>query len=228
MRIDKFLSQLKYVSRHDVVKFLNEHEVTYGNQRILSQRTQVDPHEHTIYLDGVPIFYKEHIYLKLYKPKGYLSANRDPLHPCAIELIKSPYDRFDLSIAGRLDIDSEGLLILSNHGSIIHQIISPRSHLPKIYEVSLDRPFNSFQQLFDGVTILDGNNEPYLAKALHLEVKDDLTYITIDEGKFHQVKRMFKAVGYTVINLKRIQVGKLTLGTLSPGEYEEFSLEELF
>jgi 16S rRNA pseudouridine516 synthase len=228
MRIDKFLSQLKYVSRHDVVNFLKEHEVIYCEERIHSQRTQVDPNANPIYLDGIPIYFKENIYLKLYKPKGYLSANTDPIHPCAIDLIKEPYRRFELSIAGRLDIDSEGLLILSNHGSIIHQIISPRSHLPKVYEVELDRPFKSNQALIDGVTVLDGKDEPYLAKALHVETKDNFTYITIDEGKFHQVKRMFKAVGYTVTNLKRIQVGKLTLGTLKPGEYEEFILEDLF
>ncbi len=228
MRIDKFLSQLKYVSRHDVPRFLNDHVVTYKNERIFSQRIQVEPNVAPIYLDGDPIFYKETIYLKLYKPKGYLSANTDPRHPCAVDLIKAPYDRFDLAIAGRLDIDSEGLLILSNHGSMIHQIISPRSHLPKVYEATLDRPFQNEQKLLDGVTILDGKNEPYLAKALEIHSKDDLTIITIDEGKFHQVKRMFHAVGYTVLNLKRIQIGKLSLGSLNPGEYEEFTLEDLF
>ncbi len=228
MRIDKFLSKLKYVSRHDVPQFLNDHEVTYKNERILSQRVQVEPTSAPIYLDGEPIFYKEAIYLKLYKPKGYLSANTDPRHPCAVDLIQSPYHRFELSIAGRLDIDSEGLLILSNHGSVIHQIISPRAHLPKVYEVILDRPFRHDQQLLEGVSILDGRNEPYLAKALEIHSKHNLTTITIDEGKFHQVKRMFHAVGYTVLNLKRIQIGKLSLGSLNPGEYEEFTLEDLF
>lgn len=228
MRIDKFLSQLKYVSRHDVPQFLNEHEVIYKNERIVSQRSQVDPIVAPIYLDKEPIFYKEAIYLKLYKPKGYLSANSDPIHPCAVDLIRSPYHRFDLSIAGRLDIDSEGLLILSNHGAIIHQIISPKSHLPKVYEVTLDRPFQDEEKLYEGVTILDGKNEPYLAKAIHLHTRDCLATITIDEGKFHQVKRMFQAVGYTVLNLKRVQIGRLTLGSLQPGEFEEFTLEDIF
>lgn len=228
MRIDKFLSQLKYVNRHDVSEYLKDHQVTYHGQRVLSQRAQIEPDAYPVYLEGEPIFYKEHIYLKFYKPKGYLSANKDALHPCVFELIKSPYHRFEMSIAGRLDIDSEGLLILTNHGEIIHQIISPKSHLPKVYEVTLDRRFESENLLYQGVTILDGKNEPYLAKALHLKTDGIITYITIDEGKFHQVKRMFQALDYMVVNLKRIQIGKLSLGTLRPGEYEEFTLEELF
>ena len=228
MRIDKFLSQLKYCTRSEAKDFLHTHHVIYQNQRILLTKHDVNPEKYDINIDGENVFYKKDIHLMMYKPKGYLSANHDALHPCATDLIKPPYDRFDFSIAGRLDLDAEGLLILTTSGTLVHDITSPKKHLPKVYFVTLDKPFTHGEQLLQGVTILDGKDEPYTATALHLETHQEEVFITIDEGKFHQIKRMFQAVGYNVLVLKRIQMGELSLGKLQPGDYIEFQPEDLY
>ena len=228
MRIDKVLSQLKYGSRNDAKEMLKNHQVHVNHRPVTSAKFDVDPLNDVITIDGIDVFYKDPIHIAIYKPKGYLSAHKDQLHPCIIELIKDPYHRFDYAMAGRLDLDAEGLMILTTSGSLAHQITHPKYHLEKTYEVLLDHPFIHEQALLDGVTILDGQNEPYLAKACHIESQGTCVILSIDEGKFHQVKRMFKALNYEVINLKRLSIGKLHLHPLKPGEYREFTLEELY
>lgn len=228
MRIDKLLSQLKYCSRSESKAFLNKHEVCVDEKRILIPSQVVFPVKQKITIDHEPIFYREDIHLMINKPKGFISANHDPWHPCVVDLIQEPYSRYDMSIAGRLDIDAEGLLILSTSGTLVHEITSPRHHLPKVYEVILDQPFTHFEALLNGVEIRDGKNQLFLAKALDIINVDGTIHITIDEGKFHQVKRMFQAVGYLVTHLKRIQIGHLKLGDLAEGSYREFDKEELY
>ena len=228
MRIDKLLSQLKYGSRREMKDFFKMHEVIVNGNKVHQGRLEVNPNIDIILIDQEQVFYEFPICIKIYKPKGYLSANHDMKYPCVTELIKPPYHRFDLSIAGRLDLDSEGLLILTNDGHLLHQITHPNTHMNKIYQVHLDKPFKDHEKLLKGVIIKDGRNQDYLAKAIHIESSIDCVKITIDEGKFHQVKRMFKAVGYDVINLKRIAIGALTLGDLKPGTYQSFKKEELY
>ncbi|MCF7930416.1 MAG: rRNA pseudouridine synthase [Acholeplasmataceae bacterium] len=228
MRIDKFLSNLKYGTRSEIKTFLREHQVVFDDIRILSTSFEIDPNLDTIYLDGKPIFYKYPIYLAMNKPCGYLSANHDEKYPCVVDLLKEPYNRFDYAIAGRLDLDSEGLLILTTDGAFAHQVTLPKSHVPKTYEVLLDRDFDQHVTLRQGIAIKDGRNQEYTAHALVVESKSNIAWITIDEGKFHQVKRMFEAVGFLVLKLKRIQIGKLKLNELPSGEYVEFRKEELY
>lgn len=228
MRIDKFLSNLKYGTRSEIKIFLKEHQVVYEGIRILSTSFEIDPNIDVIVLDGHTIFYKYPIYLAINKPSGYLSANHDEKYPCVVDLLKEPYHRFDYAIAGRLDLDSEGLLILTTDGAFAHQITLPKSHVPKTYEVHLDRDFNQHTVLRQGVTVKDGRNQDYVAQALMIESKASIAWITIDEGKFHQVKRMFEAVGFLVLKLKRIQIGKLKLNELPSGKYIEFRKEELY
>lgn len=228
MRIDKLLSQLKYGSRSQMKDFFDLNEVKVNGKQIFNGRLDVDPNQDIIEINQEKLIYKFPLFIMLNKPKGYLSANKDTKYPCAIDLIQLPYSRFDLSIAGRLDLDSEGLLILTNDGSFLHQITHPKSHMPKTYLVLLDRIFLHSDELYQGVMIKDGKDQFYLAKALKIEVEDLYVKIIIDEGKFHQIKRMFKAVGYEVINLKRIQIGSLKLGDLKPGEYRLFEKDELY
>jgi 16S rRNA pseudouridine516 synthase len=227
MRIDKLLSNLKYGSRHDIKTFISQVEIKVGNKHIQETSFNVDPSIDDIFIDGEKLFYKEEIHLIFYKPKGFLSAHHDQMHPCLIDLIKTPYHRFDFVMAGRLDLDAEGLMILTTSGSLVHEITHPRYHLKKVYEVVLEREFTHSEDLLSGVEIKDGKNNPYLAKALSLDVELNHVKLSIDEGKFHQVKRMFAALDYEVLNLKRIQIGNLTLGDLKPGEYIEFRKEEL-
>jgi 16S rRNA pseudouridine516 synthase len=227
MRMDKFLTQLKYTTRSQIKDFLKQHVVMKNHQVVKNPKDDINPNVDILTIDGHKVFYQEDVHLMLYKPKGYLSANKDNMHPCAVDLIKEPYHRFEYAIAGRLDLDAEGLLILTTDGTLVHDITSPKKHLPKVYEVKLDQPFTLTDALTKGVTIKDGKDELYVAKAIDLIVNEDVIYITIDEGKFHQVKRMFQAIGYEVTHLKRIQIGNLKLGDLLPGEYIEFHKEQL-
>ncbi len=228
MRIDKFLSNLKYGSRSEIKEFLKNHEIVVNNIRIMTPSFDVNPSTEDIYLDSKRVFYQYPIYLKVNKPIGYLSANTDKKYPCVTDLIKEPYNRFDYAIAGRLDLDAEGLMILTTEGAFAHQITMPKSHVPKTYEVLLDHPFNHHKELQSGVVIQDGKHQEYLAKALSIRSLDNQVWITIDEGKFHQIKRMFESVGYLVVKLKRIQIGHLKLGDLASGTYESFEKEELY
>ncbi|NLK12899.1 MAG: rRNA pseudouridine synthase [Candidatus Phytoplasma sp.] len=229
-RLDQFLSQLKYGSRSEVEKMIKQGLVTVNGVIAKSGRHKIDPLVCEVHMNGQKVFYKEPIDIILYKPQGYISSNKDERYPSVINLIKAPYDRFDFKIAGRLDWDTEGLLILTTDGKLVQKITHPNKKIPKVYEVKLDKSYQEeiINQLLKGVEIKDGKNETYLAKALKLEYQKDLIYITIDEGKFHQVKRMFSSVGYEVIKLKRIKIGHLDLSNLSVGEYKEFNRNDIF
>lgn len=227
VRIDKFLSNLKYGSRSDIKNLIKLRQITVDGSIVIRPEQTIDPLKQTVEIDGIKVFYQNPIHIALYKPKGFLSAHMDTMHPVALSLIGDPLNRFDLSIAGRLDLDAEGLLILTTDGTLLHQITHPNHHLPKTYEVILNRDFHDPEALLNGVTIKDGKGNLYLAKALTVEHEGIRVKIIIDEGKFHQVKRMFMAVGYEVMQLKRTSIGALTLGNLQPGEYRIFREEEL-
>lgn len=229
-RLDQFLSQLKYGSRSEVEKMIKQKRVTVNGIIAKTGRQKINPLECQVHVNGQKVFYKEPIDIILYKPQGYISSNKDEKYPSVINLIKEPYDRFDFKIAGRLDWDTEGLLILTTDGKLVQKITHPNKKIPKVYEVKLDKLYQeeTINQLLKGVEIKDGKNEPYLAKALNLEYNQEYIYITIDEGKFHQVKRMFLSIGYEVIKLKRIKIGHLDLSDLRIGEYKEFNRNDIF
>ncbi len=227
MRIDKLLSQLKYTTRRSANLFLKTHVVLYEQMRILDVKKNVDPTKKII-IDEKPIYYKEHIHLMINKPKGYVCAKKDNLYPTVLELLKEPYHRFDFHIAGRLDVDTTGLLILSTDGQFIHALTHPKKHVAKTYVATLDQKPLDLSKLLEGVHIKDDKNNLYLAKALNINIVNNEVTITIDEGKFHQVKRMFLALGYKVIQLKRIKIGNLLLNELKPGTYQEIRKEDIY
>ena len=229
-RLDQFLSQLKYGSRSEVEKMIKQECVTVNGIIAKTGRQKINPLECQVHVNGQKVFYKEPIDIILYKPQGYISSNKDEKYPSVINLIKEPYDRFDFKIAGRLDWDTEGLLILTTDGKLVQKITHPNKKIPKVYEVKLDKLYQeeTINQLLKGVEIKDGKNEPYLARALNLEYNQEYIYITIDEGKFHQVKRMFLSISYEVIKLKRIKIGHLDLSDLRIGEYKEFNRNDIF
>ena len=228
MRIDKYLSNLKYGTRSSITADIKNGYVKVNNKVETNNRRKIDPKIDKITYKDEEVIYYEMINIALYKPKGYLSANVDNLHQVAVSLIKQPFNRYDLKIAGRLDLDAEGLLILTTSGKFAYQITSPNNKIKKIYEVTLNKKYIHNDIIYKGLEIKDGNNQNYIAKALNIEIiSDNIVHLTIDEGKFHQVKRMFKALDYEVVNLKRIQIGNLKLGDLKPGEYKTFRKEEL-
>lgn len=229
MRLDKFLSNLNYGSRKEIKLMVKNGLVKVGNLTVKSSDVKIDPNYDKIFVNGTEVIYKENVILSFYKPAGYLSSHKAEIYPSLFELIGAPYKQYDLKIAGRLDYDSEGLVILTTSGDLVHQITHPKKKIRKVYEAKLDKHFNesSKLKLLQGVEIMGEDGMPYIGIALDLHYKEDVAYITIDEGKFHQVKKMFLEVGFLVTNLKRIQIGALTLD-LEPGTYKEIEENDIF
>lgn len=229
MRLDKFLSNLKYGSRKDVTKFIKDGFVKINGTMIKDASFNIDEEQDIVTIGNDQVFYKKHLTLMMNKPAGVVSASSDALHDTISDLLDEPYFRFDLHTAGRLDIDSEGLLILSNDGELIHKIISPSNQIKKTYYVQLKKALENYQILETGVEILDGKSQPFMTMpALIEKISPVEVRITIMEGKFHQVKRMFEAIDNEVIYLKRIQIGGLKLDDqLSPGEVKELTQAEI-
>lgn len=236
MRLDKLLSNLGYGTRSEIKKMCKQGMVKVNGQEIKKPDHHIDPNQDQVCLNGQTIRYREFIYLMMNKPAGYVSATFDRYDQTVIDLIDHEYLAFEPFPVGRLDKDTEGLLVITNDGQLSHRVLSPKKHVPKKYYAEIDqevlaRDIKAFSQ---GIYIGDD----YTTKPARLEVirtfeVDDGTvhseiYVTISEGKFHQVKRMFEAVGKNVLYLKRVQMGGLKLDeSLELGEYRELTEEEV-
>lgn len=230
MRLDRLLSNLKFGSRKEVHEMILNGMVTINGKTPLKRDIKVNPNVDKVVVNGEEIYYKDEIILAMYKPSGYLSANTDEMHPVVIDLLKPPYHRHDFKIAGRLDLDAEGLLILTTLGNTVHLITNPNQNVIKTYEVTTDSEINDkmLMRLLEPIRILDGNGNPYIAQAISVKkISGNMATIELDSGKYHQVKRMFRAIGYEVVNLKRIKIGKYTLPNLNLGEYVEITKEDI-
>ena len=226
MRLDKFLSDSTDMSRKDIKQLIRKKAVTVNGSVITKPETQVDERD-TVTVNGQAVLYKRFIYLILNKPSGYVSATEDKKYPVVTDLVPEEYRHFDVFPAGRLDIDTEGLLILSNDGEFVHGITSPKKNVYKRYFARLDMPAEEadISVFADGMEFKD-----FTAKPAKLEICDESreAYVEIAEGKFHQVKRMFERVGKTVVYLKRVSIGGLTLPQdLALGEVKEIEYDEL-
>jgi 16S rRNA pseudouridine516 synthase len=221
MRLDKVLSNMKYGTRREIKQAIGKKQVTVNKQIVQDSSMQVDPLIDEIMFQGERVIYKENILLMLYKPKGYVCANKDNLHQTVFDLLEEPYRRLPLNIAGRLDIDTEGLVLLTDNGELLHELISPNKDIYKTYLVRVNRPIDP--KVLDGsYQILDGNNQPYQPQPPIINpINDYEFYLSIKEGKFHQVKRMVAHFGAEVIYLKRVAFGDISLGDLPLGQYQE-------
>lgn len=230
IRLDRLLVNMKFGSRKEVQDLIKNGEV-YVNGKIETKKDRkLNPTNDKVVVLGEELYYKDEIILAVNKPIGYLSANIDPMHPVIIDLLKEPYHRHNFKIAGRLDLDSEGLLILTTSGHTVHEITNPNKKIVKTYEVTTDEiiDIKMLNRLLEPIKILDGNNDFYITKALEVKLlSDKMALISLDEGKFHQVKRMFRAIGYEVINLKRIKIGKYLMPNIKPGEYLEIKKDDI-
>lgn len=230
MRLDKLLAHCGFGTRKEVKDIIKKGYVSVNNQIVKKDKTQVDPTKDEIKVDDEKVVYEEFVYYMLNKPAGYVSATEDALYPTVVELIDDYY-RDDLFPVGRLDIDTEGLLILTNDGILAHQLLSPKNHCPKKYYAKIKGIVNEndIEIFFDGV-IIDNDykcQSAYL-KILSSDIENSEVEIIIYEGKFHQIKKMFKAVGKEVIYLKRICMKNLALDdTLTLGSYRRLTSEEL-
>ncbi len=230
MRIDKMLANLGYGSRKEVKKLLKDGAVRINDIVVKDSKQHVDPNNETVTLYGEKVEYKEYIYLMMNKPPGVLSATEDNRGETVIDLLEMEDQVYEPFPVGRLDKDTEGLLLISNDGQLAHRLLSPKKHVPKTYFAVIDGEVteNDVAAFEKGVILDDGYvTKPGELKILKSGIRSDIE-LTITEGKFHQVKRMFEAVGKRVVYLKRITMGPLLLDeTLELGEYRELTEEEV-
>jgi len=161
MRIDKLLTNLKYGSRKEIQQAIKQKEVYVNNELVKKKDLKVNPEQDIIMFYGEEVYYKESVLLMLNKPKGYVCANHDNLHDTVFKLIGEPYTRFDLNIAGRLDIDTEGLVLLTNDGTKLHNIITPKKDVFKKYYVEVEKPFKKPEKLATIYQIKDAKDNLY-------------------------------------------------------------------
>lgn len=221
MRLDKMLSNSGIGSRKDIKNLVKAGVVEINGTVASKSDIQINENTDIVTVDGERVVYKEFVYLMLNKPAGYVSATEDNKYPVVTDLVPSEFSHYDLFPVGRLDLDTEGLLILTNDGAYAHNMLSPKKHVYKTYYAELDGEVtdDDIAKFGEGITI-DGG---YTCKEAVLEkVSEKSARVRICEGKFHQVKLMFKATGKTVLYLKRIKFGEFDLPDDLPlGEMRE-------
>jgi len=230
IRLDKWLCDNLNKTRKEAKEYVKTNSIVINGERIKSSDFKFEPDSSIITINGEEVSAKEkHTYIMLNKPAGFVSANIDNLHRTVFELLPAEYK--DYSIVGRLDIDTEGLLLITNDGQLNHRITSPRHHFDKTYFVELDSPCNDSDIKAVETGIDYGEDKPSLPGQLTIPADGEngcMVEITIHEGKFHQVKRMFHALGHEVTYLKRISMGPLKLdNSLKPGEWRPLKEEEI-
>ncbi len=235
VRLDKLLAHTGYGTRSEVKRLLKSKVVKIDGQVAKDAKVKVDLSSQVVTVFDEVVDYREFVYIMMNKPQNCLSATRDRDYRTVIDLLDESYLIYDVAPAGRLDRDTEGLVLLTNDGKLAHEIISPKKEVYKHYRahISGELTKEAVKRLENGVEILDGSNESFMTKPAKLQLigsMDDLTVgdIWIMEGKFHQVKRMFASVGCKVEYLKRLAIGELKLDESLPlGGYRELKDEEL-
>lgn len=227
MRLDKFLSQQLEISRAIAGREIRARKVTVDGEVIRETAFKLTP-ENAVEYDGNPLHMQVGPrYFMLNKPQGYVCSTDDPDHPTVLYFLEEP-TAYKLHAAGRLDIDTTGLVLMTDDGQWSHRITSPRHHCEKTYLVTLESPVaeDTAAQFAAGVQL---HNEKDLTKPATLDVIDErLVRLTISEGRYHQVKRMFAAVGNHVVGLHRERIGDIALDAdLEPGEYRPLTEEEI-
>ena len=230
MRLDKLLANMGFGSRKEVKALLKQKAVTVDGVVVKDSAMHVDPVKQNVSVFGDRVEYVEFIYLMMNKPPGVISATEDRHDETVIDLLEAEDRLFEPFPVGRLDKDTEGLLLITNDGQLAHNLLSPKKHVPKVYYAQIDGVVTEedIEAFKAGVTLDDG----YVTKPGELVIlksgEQSEIELMIQEGKFHQVKRMFEAVGKKVTYLKRLSMGSLKLDeTLELGEYRELTEEEL-
>lgn len=229
MRLDKLLAHCGIGTRKEMKQLIRKGHIQVNGVVIKKDDYQVDENRDRILLDDEQIFYQRFVYLMLNKPEGYISATMDKVHPTVIDLVEG-YEHYELFPVGRLDIDTVGLLLLTNDGQLAHHILSPKKHVSKIYYAKINALVDEsdVQAFQNGLDLGDFKALPAHLKILSANEKESEVEIEIFEGKFHQIKRMFEAVGKTVMYLKRIKMKNLILDPqLDEGQYRELTKDEL-
>ncbi|WP_026895964.1 pseudouridine synthase [Clostridiisalibacter paucivorans] len=229
-RIDKILSNIGYGSRKDVKNLIKKGMVSIDGNIVKDSGMKVDPYETKIYVRDKLVRYRKYIYIMMNKPEGYVSSTDDPINNTVVDLLDDEYKIFDPFPVGRLDKDTVGLLILSNDGKLAHRVLAPKNHISKTYFAKIQGKIDDedITRFKEGILLDDGYKT--MSSKLDVLKNGDISEVCINikEGKFHQIKRMFKALDKKVIYLKRISMGSLKLDeSLREGEYRELEIEEI-
>lgn len=225
-RLDKIIASQTNYSRKEVKDLIKQKRVRVNDEIISKSDIKVDSENDKIVIDENEIKIKKHIYLILNKPKGYISATEDRSMQTVLDLVPKEYLHRNLFPAGRLDRDTTGLMLITDDGEFAHNILSPKKHIKKSYNVTLDIPVN--QEMVDGfrngVKLNDGE-----CKSANLEITGvNTAVVTLTEGRYHQIKRMFGCYGAKVVELQRIGMGNFKLpNDLKLGECREITEDEL-
>jgi 16S rRNA pseudouridine516 synthase len=226
MRLDKFLAHAGVGTRSEVKNLIKMGVVTVNGEVVFASNVNVTTDQDSILVDESPVTYQEFVYLLLNKPAGYVSAREDRKDPTVMSLVIG-FEHRDLHMVGRLDKDTTGLILLTDDGKLTHRITSPKHDVSKTYWVEVNSPIDEvlIETFAKGFGL--GENDKILPSTLTILPNKKEAHLTIYEGKFHQVKRMFSKYGYTVVALQRIAVGPLGLGELKPGEFRELTAAEV-
>lgn len=228
IRLDKFLADMGYGTRSEVKKEITKGNVKINGLPVRKPETKIDTEKDEVMYREQPAAYEKYEYYMLNKPAGVISATTDKREKTVLDLIGEK-QRKDLFPVGRLDKDTEGLLLITNDGELAHRLLSPKKHVDKVYYVRVQGELveEDIRRLAEGIDI--GEEKLTLPARLVIRKSGQFSEaeITIQEGKFHQVKRMFHALGKEVVYLKRLSMGTLVLdGNLKPGEYRKLTKEE--
>lgn len=217
MRLDKFLANMGVGTRSEVKQLLKKGSVKVNQNIVKLPKLHVNPNSDEIMVNDEVVNYIDKVYIMLNKPKGYISATEDEVHPTIIDLIPE-YAHLNIFPVGRLDKDTEGLLLVTNDGQFNHEVMNPNKHVSKTYEVYSKHPITQFDidKFKSGIELSDGKLKPAILK----KVDNYVSHVTIYEGKYHQVKRMFHSIENEVLELKRIKIAQLELDhNLDLGSY---------
>ena len=232
MRLDKFLVACAVGSRTEVKNFLKSGRVTVNGKKEKSAKLQINEDTDEICFDGQKLEYEEFVYYMMNKPQGVISATEDPKHKTVLDLLDDLARSKEVFPVGRLDIDTHGLLLLTNDGKLAHALLSPKRHVDKTYlaqvkGIMTDEDIETFAQ---GIPLKDFTCQPAKLELVSMDAEKNqsLVRVTIAEGKFHQVKRMVAYCGKEVVDLQRLTMGTLTLDEdLKRGEWRRLTKEEL-
>ena len=232
MRLDKFLVDCGVGSRTEVKKFLKNKQVTVNGQVETSPKQQINEQVDLVAVAGDILRHEQFVYYLLNKPKGVISATEDDHHRTVLDLLDEIAQHKEVFPVGRLDIDTHGLLLLTNNGKLAHAMLSPKKHVDKLYRAQIDGIMTQgdVERFAAGIDLKDFTCQPAQLTILSTnEVKEtSLVDITIREGKFHQVKRMVQACGKMVTDLQRLSMGPLWLDSeLAIGKYRRLTADEL-
>lgn len=231
MRLDKCLADCGLGTRSEVKSLLKAKRITVNGKVVNNGKVQVNPETDEILFDGEKIQYEEFVYIMMNKPKGVVSATEDNLHKTVLDLIDPLYFKKGVFPVGRLDIDTHGLLLLTNDGELAHRLLSPKKHVTKIYQARVEGVMTEEDAVaFEkGIVLSDGTEcMPARLDILSTTQDESIVQIHLKEGKFHQVKRMVKACGKTVVDLQRLTMGPLKFDeSLALGESRPLTEEEL-